>query len=64
LETSMDLTNAKVTAINVLGEEFQLRSMVNGKGASMDVSSLTEGTYLLMVRKENIVLKRKITIVK
>ena len=64
LETEMDLTNAKITVINVLGQEIQLPSTVNVNGANIDVSSLTEGTYLLIVRQENNVMKRKISIVK
>lgn len=64
VETTMDLTGAKVSAINALGNEVQLPATVNGRGISINVSSLAEGSYLLIIRREAAFLKKKITVVK
>lgn len=62
VETTMDLTGAKVSVISVLGNEVQLPSIVNGRGISINVSSLAEGSYVLMINREGTILKKKITI--
>jgi GH35 family endo-1,4-beta-xylanase len=64
IESDMDLLNAHFTAINVLGEEILLSSSSNLNGARIDISNLSEGTYILIVTKGTDVLRKKITVIR
>ena len=64
IETDMDLLNARFTAINVLGEEILLSSSSNLNGARIDISNLSEGTYILIATKGTDVLRKKITVIR
>jgi glucuronoarabinoxylan endo-1,4-beta-xylanase len=63
IDAEVDLTNASVTVINVLGEEIQLPSTANERSARVDVSHLIEGMYILIIRQDNAILKKKITVI-
>jgi polygalacturonase len=64
IESDMDLLNARFTAINVLGEEILLSSSSNLNGSRIDISNLSEGTYILIVTKGTDVLRKKITVIR
>ena len=64
IETETDLSTADFTAVDVLGKEVSLSAMVTGNGATVDLSNLSGGTYVLLVRDGNSILRKKITLIK
>ncbi len=64
VESETDFSDASFTIVDVLGNEQQLSPSVNTDGARLDVSMLTEGTYVLIIRKDNAVLRKKITVMR
>jgi endo-1,4-beta-D-glucanase Y len=64
VETEVDLSNARFTAVNVLGEEVLISSYAHAGGARIDVSGLADGTYILMITEGTSVYRKKITVMK
>ena len=64
IETDMDLSGANFRVINILGEEAVLSASVNASGATLDVSGLTEGAYILIITEGTSVLRKKITVIR
>ncbi|WP_028978303.1 glycosyl hydrolase [Sporocytophaga myxococcoides] len=64
IEPPIDLTNASIAVINILGEEIQLLPVINGKLASVDVSGLLPGNYLFIITQDDAIIKKKITVIK
>jgi hypothetical protein len=62
VNTEMDLSNASFTAINSTGEETILNASVNTTGAVINVSSLSEGAYVLIITNATSVIRKKISI--
>ncbi|MGN6645756.1 MAG: Ig-like domain-containing protein, partial [Cytophaga sp.] len=62
VETQVDLTGALFSVTNVLGEEVMPSIQVEGVQAKLNVSGLSEGVYLLMVKKESNILTKKIVV--
>ena len=50
--------------VDVLGNEHALSQTANGDGAQIDVSNLSAGTYVLIIKKDNAVLRKKITVIR
>jgi len=64
VETQQDLSGATFSAVNVLGQELLLSAYVNETNAQLDVSSLSEGTYVLVIRQDSNTLTKRIVVVK
>ncbi|WP_299254061.1 Ig-like domain-containing protein, partial [uncultured Cytophaga sp.] len=64
IETALDLSDASIKLIDVLGNEYNPSWYVNGLGAQMDMSSFAPGTYILMIKKSDSLLRLKITVMK
>ncbi len=62
VETQVDLADALFSLTNVLGEEVMPSIQVEGVQAKLNVSGLSEGVYLLMVKKESNILTKKIVV--
>lgn len=64
IETDVDLSTAGFTLIDVLGKEIILSPTLTGSGARINISDLTEGTYVFLIRQENKIFRKKITVIK
>jgi len=64
IETDVDLSNASFTIIDVLGKEVELESTLTGSGAMVDVSKLCEGAYIMIIKQDNSILRKKVTVIK
>ncbi|WP_018344135.1 sugar-binding protein [Cytophaga aurantiaca] len=64
IETDVDLSNASFTIVDVLGREVQLESTLTGSGAMVDISNLNEGAYVMIIKNGNLILRKKITVIK
>jgi hypothetical protein len=62
IDSNIDLSNASVTLVDVLGKEAAHSSIATGSGAKVDVSGLSEGTYILIIKQDNLILRKKITV--
>jgi hypothetical protein len=64
IDTDADLSNASFTIVDVLGREVVVSSVATGSGARIDVSNLNEGTYVIVIKQDNSIVRKKITVVK
>ena len=64
IETDVDLSDAGFILIDVLGREVVISSTATGTGAMIDVSNLSEGTYVMVIKQDNSILRKKISVVK
>jgi len=64
IETDADLSGASFTLVDMLGREVLLSAVVTSSGARIDVSSLSEGTYVFIIKQDNSILRKKITVIK
>jgi GH35 family endo-1,4-beta-xylanase len=64
VETQQDLSGATFSAVNVLGQELLLSAYVSETNAQLDVSGLSEGTYVLIVRQNSNTLTKRIVVIK
>jgi len=64
IETSTDLSGASFTLVDMVGREVLLSPVVTSSGARIDVSSLSEGTYVFIIKQDNSILRKKITVVR
>ncbi|MBC7450417.1 MAG: T9SS type A sorting domain-containing protein, partial [Cytophagales bacterium] len=64
IDTDVDLSNARITLVDVLGREVAVSSVVTGSGARLDVSNLSEGAYVIIIKQDNSILRKKITVIK
>ena len=64
IDTDVDLSNASFTLIDVLGREVSVSSVATGSGARIDVSKLSEGAYVMIIKQDNSILRKKITVIK
>jgi GH35 family endo-1,4-beta-xylanase len=64
IETATDLSGASFTLIDVLGREVAVLPVMTGSGAQIDVSGLSEGTYVCIIKQDNSILRNKITVIK
>jgi pectate lyase len=64
IDSDSDLSDASFMLVDVLGNEHTLSQTANGLGAQVDVSNLSAGTYVLIIKKDNSVLRKKITVIK
>jgi len=64
VDSDTDLSGASFMIIDVMGNEHQLSQTANSLGAQVDVSSLSDGTYVLIIKKDNSVMRKKITVIR
>ena len=64
VETDTDLTGSSFKVVNVLGEEVLLPVYITGNEARIDVSTLSDGTYVLIINQESSVLNQRIIVLK
>jgi endoglucanase len=64
VDSGTDLSGASFTLIDVMGNEYQLSQTGNGLGTQIDLSTISDGTYVLIIRKDNSVLRKKVTVIK
>jgi hypothetical protein len=63
IDSDVDLSGASFLLVNMMGKEHVLLQKVNALRVQLDVSNLSDGTYILIIRKDNFVLRKKVTIV-
>jgi hypothetical protein len=64
IDTDVDLSNASITLVDVLGREVSVSPVATGMGARINVSNLSAGTYVMIIKQDNSILRKKITVVK
>jgi hypothetical protein len=64
VETDTDLTGSSFKVVNVLGEEVLLPIYIAGNEARIDVSTLSDGTYVLIINQDSSVLNQRIIVLK
>jgi len=57
-----DLSDGSFMLIDVMGNEHAISQTANGLGAQINVSDLSAGTYVLIIKKDNSVMRKKITV--
>jgi beta-xylosidase len=64
VESDTDLSGSSFILVDVLGNEHQSSVRSTGIGAQIDVSTLSDGTYVLIIKKDNSVMRKKITVIR
>jgi pectate lyase len=64
IDSDSDLSDASFTLIDVLGNEHTIPQTATGLGAQIDVSNLSSGTYVLIIKKDDSVMRKKIAVMK
>jgi pectate lyase len=64
IDSDSDLSDASFMLVDVLGNEHIVSHTGTGLGAQIDVSNLSSGTYVLIIKKDSSVMRKKITIMK
>ena len=64
IDTDIGLSNADFTLVDILGREVTVSFEAIGSGARIDVSNLIEGTYVMIVKQDYSILRKKITVIK
>jgi oligosaccharide reducing-end xylanase len=64
IKTSFDLSKATIQLLDALGAEVPLAITIIGKEAKADLSSLAEGTFFLLIRQDDQIIRRKITVIR
>ncbi|MGN6647906.1 MAG: T9SS type A sorting domain-containing protein, partial [Cytophaga sp.] len=64
IESDRDLSGASITLVDVMGNEHVITQSANGLGAQVDVSRLSDGAYVLIIKKDNAVMRKKITVIR
>ncbi len=62
LETDFDLSDAIIQLTDALGQKVPIFININGGKGVVDVSSLPDGSYFLVIRKDDQFTKKKITV--
>lgn len=62
IDSDTDLSGASFMLVDVMGNEHALSQTANGLGAQVDVSNLSDGAYILIIKKDNLVMRKKITV--
>jgi hypothetical protein len=64
IDSDSDLSDASFMLVDVLGNEHDISHTGTGLGAQIDVSDLSSGTYVLIIKKDGSVMRKKITVIK
>ncbi|MGN6645552.1 MAG: Ig-like domain-containing protein, partial [Cytophaga sp.] len=64
IDTDTDLSNASFTMVDVLGREVAISSVITGIGAMVDVSNISEGTYVMIIKLNDSIFRKKINVIK
>ncbi|WP_018343888.1 Ig-like domain-containing protein, partial [Cytophaga aurantiaca] len=64
IDSDTDLSGASCMLVDVMGNEHELSQTTNGLGAQVDVSNLSAGTYVLIIKTNNSVMRKKITVIR
>ena len=64
IDIDVDLSNVSFRLLDVLGREVPVSFMLTGSGARIDVSNLSEGAYVMIIKQDNSILRNKITVIK
>jgi hypothetical protein len=64
IDSDSDLSDASFMLVDVLGNEHNVSQTRTGLGAQIDVSNLSSGTYVLIIKKDGSVMRKKITVMK
>ena len=64
VETAIDLSAATFKLVNILGEEHEVFPDLTENSARIDVSELSEGTYILFITQQSNVITQKICVIK
>ncbi|MBO9701388.1 MAG: cellulase family glycosylhydrolase [Sporocytophaga sp.] len=62
LQMDFDLSDATIQLTDALGQKVQISININGGKGVVDVSSLPDGSYFLVLRKDDQFTKKKITV--
>jgi hypothetical protein len=62
VDSESDVSDATFMLVDVLGNEHTVPHTANGMGAQINVSNLSAGTYVLIIKKDNTVMRKKITV--
>ena len=63
IETGIDLVGARINVVNALGQEVAVSVNILEKNATLDVSGLSAGTYILLINKDSNIISKKISVV-
>ncbi|WP_169334030.1 glycoside hydrolase family 9 protein [Cytophaga aurantiaca] len=64
IDSDTDLSGASCILVDVMGNEHQLLQTTNGLSAQVNVSNLSDGIYILIINKNNSVMRKKITVIR
>ena len=64
INSDYDLIDASFMLVDVLGNEHIVSHTATGLGAQIDVSNLSSGTYVLIIKIDSSVMRNKITVMK
>jgi hypothetical protein len=62
IDSDVDLSNASITVVDVLGRDAIHSSVIIGSGAKVDLSGLSDGVYIIIVKQGNSMLRKKVTV--
>jgi O-glycosyl hydrolase len=63
IDSDSDLSDASFMLVDVLGNEHDISHTGTGLGAQIDVRNLSAGTYVLIIKKDSSVMRKKITVI-
>jgi hypothetical protein len=64
IDSDTDLSDASFMLVDVIGNEQELSQTPNGSGVQIDVSNLSAGAYVLIIKKNGSILRKKVTVIK
>jgi O-glycosyl hydrolase len=64
IDSDSDLSDASFMLVDVLGNEHDISHTGTGLSTQIDVRNLSSGTYVLIIKKNDSVMRKKITVMK
>jgi beta-xylosidase len=64
IEGDANLPDASFTIIDMSGNEYHLSQTTNGSGVKIDLSPLATGSYILIIKTDTSIFRKKITTIK
>jgi oligosaccharide reducing-end xylanase len=62
VEAEIDLSDASISVVDILGKEVAHTSSATGNGAKVDLSGVSDGMYIIIIKQGNSMLRKKITV--
>ncbi|MGN6645545.1 MAG: Ig-like domain-containing protein, partial [Cytophaga sp.] len=64
IDSDADLSNASFILIDVLGRETVVSPVLTGSGAKIDVTGLSDGSYVFIINNNISILRKKVAIIR